>query len=574
MAGTLTPGQSFAGYPIERLLGVGGMGEVYLARDRDLPRPVALKLLTPAMADNPEVRARFLREADTAARLAHPNIVAVYARGRDEDRLWMAMQYIEGTDVAAAVAQGPLRPDHAVRILGETAAALDHAHRAGVLHRDVKPANILLAWGPEQRVYLADFGIAKALDQTSQLTRTGEMYASFQYAAPEQFELRADTDHRADVYALGCTLFHMLTGALPYPGASTAQLVNGHLNGEIPRPSRRNPVLSMAFDEVIARAMAKDRDRRYGSCGELAHAAARALAQPVRVYDGPGTETDGRAHPGFGTTRTGSGAPGPTQPRPTTGPGRGYHKGSSTTGPTRTGFEPTRFAAAAPPTGTAGHPAPGADRGSRPPVDQGGVPTVHGAPGSPVVHTDSASRPRHGNRRRRWLIAAVLAALVLAAGVGVGMSGGALRLWVDGSDSSTTAGGGSPAVTDPSQAAAIAAACDYGVLMNTYDYSDGDGWQRKVLAGATGTWKTQAGQILPAIRLLLEADSEHTRGTDAKCAVTSGNSTHYELTVDMTLVNSTQGKPDTTEQQTMTMSMDYVDGRWLCSRWVSPLFPA
>ncbi|WP_067542103.1 serine/threonine-protein kinase [Nocardia crassostreae] len=241
MARTLAQGQTFAGYRIERLLGVGGMGEVYLARDRGLPRPVALKLLSPALAGEPEVRERFLREADTAARLGHPNIVAVYARGREADRLWMAMQYVEGTDVAAVLSEGALRPDHAVRILGETAKALDHAHRSGVLHRDVKPANILLEWGPEQRVFLADFGIAKALDQTSGMTRTGEMYASFQYASPEQFELRADVDPRADVYALGCTFFHMLTGELPYQGGSTAQLVNGHLNGPIPRPSQRNP---------------------------------------------------------------------------------------------------------------------------------------------------------------------------------------------------------------------------------------------------------------------------------------------------------------------------------------------
>ncbi|SUD49139.1 Serine/threonine-protein kinase pknF [Nocardia otitidiscaviarum] len=276
MVRTLARGQTFAGYRIERLLGVGGMGEVYLAQDRDLPRPVALKLLGAAVADDPEVRERFLREADTAARLSHPNIVAVYARGRDEHRLWMAMQYVEGTDVAAVLREGPLRPDHAVRIIGETAKALDHAHRAGVLHRDVKPANILLAWGPHQQVYLADFGIAKALDHTSGLTRTGEMYASFQYAAPEQFDF-GPVDHRADVYALGCTLFHMLTGELPYPGASTAQVINGHLNMPVPRPSLRHPAVPTAFDEVVAHALAKDPDRRYGSCGELADAAQRAL---------------------------------------------------------------------------------------------------------------------------------------------------------------------------------------------------------------------------------------------------------------------------------------------------------
>lgn len=562
MAKALARGQSFAGYLIERLLGVGGMGEVYLARDRDLPRDVALKLLSPAMTDNVEVRARFMREADTAARLAHPNIVAVYARGRDEDRLWMAMQYIEGTDVAAALLAGPLRPDHAVRIIGETAKALDHAHRAGVLHRDVKPANILLAWGPEQRVYLADFGIAKALDQTSQLTRTGEMYASFQYASPEQFELRADMDHRADVYALGCTLFHMLTGELPYPGASTAQLVNGHLNGVIPRPSERNPGLSMAFDQVIARALAKDRDQRYRSCGELAAAAAQALAAPVQPYTAPPQQHIAQAHPGYGPTRIGPTGAGPMP-----------------TDRTRTSFEPPRFTGAPtqpgarPSAQSGGHsiprrdaphdPArtPGGDNETRfDPADQGAVATVH--------------RPAAPRRRGRGLIIAAILALIVTAGLGIAVGSGALHLYVGGSDTLDTAGGATPKSNDPSQAAAIQAACDYGLLMNTYDYSNSADWQAKVIDGATGTWKTQAQQLLPAISLLVGSDSEHTRGTEGKCVITSGNSTHYELTADMTLVNSTQGKADTTEHQNITMSMDYVDGRWLCSKWVSPLFPA
>ncbi|WP_067570457.1 serine/threonine-protein kinase [Nocardia acidivorans] len=508
MARTLAQGQTFAGYRIERLLGVGGMGEVYLARDRDLPRLVALKLLSTAVADDSEVRARFLREADTAARLAHPNIVAVYARGRTDDRLWMAMQYIEGTDVAAVLRDGPLRPDHAVRILGETAKALDHAHRAGVLHRDVKPANILLAWGPDQRVFLADFGIAKALDQTSALTRTGEMYASFQYASPEQFELRTDMDQRSDVYALGCTLYHMLTGELPYPGGSTAQLVNGHLNGRIPQPSERNPAVSPAFDAVIARALAKDRTHRFGSCGEFASAAAAALngtnhegapwTPPVR-----GSRPQAYPTASAGTTRTSA----PTRLRDATAPPLAAHAG-----------------------------------------------------------------PPHRRGRRRLIAAAAVAAIIVT-GVGAGFGSGALKF---------TFGAGSPPMTstpgdvqtDASRDGATKAACDYGILMTTYDYGDGDGWQAKVVNGATGTWKTQAQQLLPAIRLLLESDSEHTRGTDAKCTITSGNTTHYELDVDVTQVNSTKGKADTTDHQKVTMSMDYVDGKWLCGKWVSPLFPA
>ncbi|MEV6066928.1 serine/threonine-protein kinase [Nocardia sp. NPDC052001] len=513
MARTLAQGQTFAGYVIERQLGVGGMGEVYLARDRDLPRLVALKLLSPHVADDPEVRARFLREADTAARLAHPNIVAVYARGRTEDRLWMAMQYVEGTDVAAVLRDGPLRPDHAVRILGETARALDHAHRAGVLHRDVKPANILLAWGPDQRVFLADFGIAKALDQTSALTRTGEMYASFQYASPEQFELRTDMDQRSDVYALGCTLYHMLTGELPYPGGSTAQLVNGHLNGRIPRPSERNPGVPMAFDQVIARALAKNRDDRYASCGEFAAAAAQASSATTQggaPWTPPVMATPPSAYPAvsFGTTRT--------------------------------GVEATQ---------------------------------LRDASSFPIPAPPMSPAPAPRRRIRKRLILAGVAGLIIAAGLGLGLGSGALHFTIGaGSTPGASDPGGVP--TDATREGAIKAACDYGILMSTYDYSDGEGWQTKVVNGATGAWKSQAQSLLPTVRLLLEADSEHTRGTDAKCTVTSGGATHYELAADITQINSTKGKADTTNHQNITLSMDYVDGKWLCGRLVSPLFPS
>lgn len=273
----LQQGEDFAGYRIERLLGVGGMGEVYLARDRDLPRPVALKLLGGAVAGDPGVRARFQREADTAARLAHPNIVSVYARGEFRDRLWIAMEYVDGTDAAALLETGALAPDYAVWVLAEAARALDHAHRHNVLHRDVKPANILLSRGPQQRVLLADFGIAKALDESVGLTRTGEVYASFRYAAPEQFDPTTGMDGRADVYALAGTFHHMLTGAPPFPASTTAQLIHSHLNLPVPPLTDRNPSLPAAFDTVVARAMAKNPQDRFGSCGEFAAAAADAL---------------------------------------------------------------------------------------------------------------------------------------------------------------------------------------------------------------------------------------------------------------------------------------------------------
>ncbi|WP_256671702.1 serine/threonine-protein kinase [Nocardia cyriacigeorgica] len=302
MGQSLADGQEFAGYRIERLLGSGGMGEVYLARDRDLPRPVALKLLSRALTNDAEVRERFRREADTAARLSHPDIVAVHARGEQDGQLWIAMEYVDGTDVGAVLGEGPLPPAHAVRVVTMTARALDHAHRAGVLHRDVKPANILLARGAQERVLLADFGIAKALDESVGLTRTGEVLASLRYAAPEQFDTDAVVDHRTDVYALGATLFHMLTGTAPYPGTNSAQLIHANLNLPIPAPTSRNPALPPGFDAVIARAMAKDRANRFGSCGELAAAANEALSGAPMPYPAfaptaapsPGSNTKGR----------------------------------------------------------------------------------------------------------------------------------------------------------------------------------------------------------------------------------------------------------------------------------------
>ena len=280
----LQPGQVFAGYEIERPLGVGGMGAVYLARHPNLPKRVALKLLTLVMTDDDDVRTRFLREADHVARLDHPNIVAVYDRGEQDGQLWIAMQYIDGSDAAAALRQGPLPPARAVRIITETAKALDFAHNADVLHRDVKPANILLARptaGEPERVLLADFGIAKALGDRAGLTATGMFHGSLQYAAPEQLDPSITLDARVDEYSLGCTLYHLLTGAPPYPGHTPEQLMHGHLHLPAPQPSRtpaaRQTGIPVGMDAVIERALAKDRDHRYPTCGALAAAAQHAL---------------------------------------------------------------------------------------------------------------------------------------------------------------------------------------------------------------------------------------------------------------------------------------------------------
>ncbi|MGW4364149.1 serine/threonine-protein kinase [Nocardia takedensis] len=272
MGSALVPGQVFAGYRIERLLGAGGMGEVYLARDRGLPRHIALKVLSRAVGDDADVRRRFQREADTVARLSHPNIVTIHARGEEHGQLWISMAYVAGTDLSAVLAAGPLTPERAVRITVAAAEALEHAHDNGILHRDVKPANILLTGGPSERALLTDFGIAKGLEDSVGLTRTNEVYASFQYTAPERLDFGAAVDRRADVYSLGCTLYQMLTGEIPYPGSNAAQLIHGHLYRATPRPSERNPEVPAAFDAVVARALAKAPEDRFRDCGELARA--------------------------------------------------------------------------------------------------------------------------------------------------------------------------------------------------------------------------------------------------------------------------------------------------------------
>ncbi|WP_280380840.1 serine/threonine-protein kinase [Nocardia wallacei] len=281
----LAAGDVFAGYRVIRLLGAGGMGRVYLAEHPRLPRRDALKILDPVPGADAEFRLRFLREAELAARLEHPNVVSIYDRGAEGEMLWLAMRYVEGTDLAGLIRQGPgaLPAHRAVRIIGAAARGLDAAHRAGLLHRDVKPANILVATGDDGSdiVRITDFGIARPLDSGTSVTATGSIAASLAYAAPEQFEGRP-LGPRTDVYALGATLFETLTGRVPFAGRSMAAVLHAHLSEPPPRPSAVAAV-PPALDAVIARAMAKDPAERFGSCGELAAAAEQALDPPPAV---------------------------------------------------------------------------------------------------------------------------------------------------------------------------------------------------------------------------------------------------------------------------------------------------
>lgn len=284
----VSDGTVFAGYTIDRQLGRGGMGSVYLARHPRLPRWTALKLLNQELFSDKEIRARFEREADLVAQLDHPNIVTVFDRGVEDDQLWISMQYIDGID-ASSLDPSSLPPDRALQIIGETAAALDYAHRVGVLHRDVKPANILLARSNSQeRVYLTDFGIARLRDDSGHLTETGSFTATLAYAAPEQLTGVA-LDHRADQYSLACTLYTLLTGAAPYESTSPAAVITGHLQAPPPPVSPRRAGLPPNLDAVMARALAKRPADRFTSCEEFVAAAQRALltgttgARPIAV---------------------------------------------------------------------------------------------------------------------------------------------------------------------------------------------------------------------------------------------------------------------------------------------------
>ncbi|WP_194817407.1 serine/threonine-protein kinase [Nocardia sp. XZ_19_385] len=276
----MRPGTIVGGYRIERVLGAGGMGTVYLAQHPSLPRTDAIKVLSVEHTADDEFRARFEREANLAAGLDHPNIVSVYNRGEEHGQLWIAMQYVRGTDVAAVLERDPrsMNPVRALRIITEVGKGLDYAHRKGLLHRDIKPANFLLSHedDDEERVLLTDFGVAKSSDDANELTQTGTFLATIAYASPEQLSGER-LDPRSDIYSLACSLYKLLTGQNPYPGAQPAMVMMGHLQQPPPRASAVHPGLPVALDQVFARAMAKNPAERYATCREFTDAAARAL---------------------------------------------------------------------------------------------------------------------------------------------------------------------------------------------------------------------------------------------------------------------------------------------------------
>jgi YVTN family beta-propeller protein len=280
VSGLLEPGTTVGAYRVDGFVGRGGMGVVYAAEHVALGRRVALKVVAPELRSDQGFRDRFLREARLAASLEHPNIIPVYDAGEDGDTLYLAMRFVEGENLGAILEREHLLdPQRALKILGKVADALDEAHRSGLVHRDVKPDNILLAWG-EGSVYLTDFGLVRRLDSRTRLTKTGYMMGTLNYMAPEVLR-GEDIDARTDVYSLTCVLFECLTGGPPFERPTEPAVISSHLVDPPPAPSAVRAGLPRALDPVIGRGMAKERTDRYPSCGELIAAARDAIQAEV-----------------------------------------------------------------------------------------------------------------------------------------------------------------------------------------------------------------------------------------------------------------------------------------------------
>jgi serine/threonine protein kinase len=265
------------------VIGEGGMGKVYKAHDTVVDRYVAVKVLSTELAAEPGFRERFRREAHTAARLTEPHIIPIHDTGEVDGRLYLVMPIIIGTDVGTLLKrEGPMSPQRAVRVIEQLAAALDAAHAARLVHRDVKPSNALMTTG--DFTYLIDFGIAHDIAATK-VTKTGAIIGTLAYMAPERFTTGIP-DARADVYSLTCMLHECLTGTQPYPGDSAEQQITAHLTLDPPKPSNLNSAIPAALDNVIARGMAKQPTERFASAGELARAASvAASSQSPTVLD-------------------------------------------------------------------------------------------------------------------------------------------------------------------------------------------------------------------------------------------------------------------------------------------------
>jgi YVTN family beta-propeller protein len=399
----LDAGTVFAGYRIEGVAGQGGMGVVYRAIQIALNRKVALKLIVPELADDQGFRERFKRESELGASIEHPNVIPVYEAGEADGLLFISMRWVDGTDLRSLILrEGRLSPDRAVSIAEQIGAALDAAHHHGLVHRDVKPANVLLAGKQGEHAYLTDFGLTKRTTSAGGLTRTGHFVGTPDYMPPEQIK-GEPVSALADVYSLGCMLFHSLTGHTPFERDTEVAKIYAHLNDPPPSVVDAVPEAPPAFDEVVSRALAKEPEERYPSAGDLARAARAALtgAEPEQpehsLATGPAAPATVRqdAEPPDGEP------PGLTLPTP------GVTMPAAAPGPTFEASPPRPSEAPTAPAPTAPTPpgptAPAQTRPAEPPS----LPTV-------------PDRPTGGGRRA--------AAIGLASVVALAAAGGALAL--------------------------------------------------------------------------------------------------------------------------------------------------
>jgi hypothetical protein len=297
----LAPGAQVAGYRIDSVAGRGGMGVVYRATDVNLDRLVALKLISDELARDDSFRDRFKRESRLAASIRHPNVITVFGAGEEDGNLFIAMDYIEGTDLKALIAsRGVLEPLAAARIAWQVGMALDAAHAKALVHRDVKPANVLITnEGGEQHAYLTDFGLTKNVGSESGMTKTGVVVGTIDYMAPEQVA-GGPVDGRADIYSLGCVLWESLTGRLPFQRDSAVAKMYAHMHEPAPSLAEAMPGLPAELGAVVARAMAKPPEERYLSAGDLGEAAlAAAEGRPIALSER--SVAIGAAAPGHAT---------------------------------------------------------------------------------------------------------------------------------------------------------------------------------------------------------------------------------------------------------------------------------
>jgi serine/threonine kinase PknH len=412
-------GSMFGPYRLIRPLGQGGMGEVYEAEHTGKGWTVALKLMSEAVSSDPVFRERMKREARITGRLQEPHVVPIHDYGEVDGQLFLEMRLIDGTDLDTLLKRsGPLTPPRAVAIITQVAAALDAAHAAGVMHRDIKPQNVLVT--RDDFAYLVDFGIASATTD-EKLTQLGFAVGTWKYMAPERFSNK-EIDHRADVYALGCVLYECLTGSPPYASDSAGVLISAHLMDPIPQPSTKRSGIPRALDTVITRGMAKNPDDRYASTGDLARAATQALTNPDQnraatilrrseelTLPGQSMKYQQPQRPP---------APHPPELRPQT-PQRPPPIGQTARPPANTAGPPPTGPSPRPPANTAG---PALNRPA-PPYQQGGTSWAGPPPVTPQPFPATWNQPEPPRNRNPWpIVAAVIAGLVVLLLIVIGIA--------------------------------------------------------------------------------------------------------------------------------------------------------